>query len=170
MYDFIVVGAGSAGCVVAARLSENLRYRVLLLEAGPADNKQEIRIPAAFSKLFHTDLDWDYHTAPEPQTGNRALYWPRGKVLGGSSSINAMMYVRGHASDYDHWRQLGNAGWSFADVLPYFVRSESFRGAGRRSGVPWVERPARCREPTLAHTARGGLHRRRAAYRPEAPR
>jgi len=128
MYDFIVVGAGSAGCVLAARLSENTRNRVLLLEAGGPDNKQEIRIPAAFSKLFHTDFDWNYWTEPESLTANRSRYWPRGKVLGGSSSMNAMMYVRGHASDYDYWRQLGNSGWSFQDVLPYFKKSEMFDG------------------------------------------
>ena len=139
MHDFIIVGAGSAGCVLAARLTEDLRNRVLLLEAGGADKKQEIRIPAAFSKLFHSDLDWDYLTEPEPQTGNRARYWPRGKVLGGSSSMNAMMYVRGHPSDYDQWRQLGNAGWGFDDVLPYFKKSEAFDGhllLGWRSRVP----------------------------------
>ena len=130
MYDYIVVGAGSAGCVLAARLSETLRDRVLLLEAGPADKKQEIRIPAAFAKLFHSNLDWDYRTEPQAPTANRALYWPRGKVLGGSSSMNAMMYVRGHRSDYDQWRQLGNMGWSFDDLLSYFKKSERFEGAG----------------------------------------
>jgi choline dehydrogenase len=130
MYDYIVVGAGSAGCVVAARLSENPRIKVLLLEAGKADAKQEIRIPAAFSKLFHSDYDWDYRTEPEPATANRPRYWPRGKTLGGSSAMNAMMYVRGHRSDYDLWRQAGNAGWSYGDVLPFFRRSESFGGTG----------------------------------------
>jgi choline dehydrogenase-like flavoprotein len=130
MHDFIVIGAGSAGCALAARLSENLGNRVLLLEAGPLDKKQEIRIPAAFAKLFHTDLDWNYQTEPEPQTGDRPRYWPRGKVLGGSSSMNAMMYVRGNATDYDQWRQLGNIGWGFEDVLPYFKKSEGFRGEG----------------------------------------
>jgi choline dehydrogenase len=130
VHDYIVIGAGSAGCALAARLSEDLRNRVLLLEAGPLDKKQEIRVPAAFSKLFHTDLDWDYLTEPEPQTGNRPRYWPRGKVLGGSSSLNAMMYVRGHTTDYDQWRQLGNVGWGFEDVLPYFKKSEAFSGDG----------------------------------------
>ena len=128
MHDFIIVGAGSAGCVLAARLSKNPNNRVLLLEAGAPDNKQEIRIPAAFSKLFHSEVDWNYMTEPEPHTGNRPRYWPRGKVLGGCSSINAMMYVRGHPSDYDQWRQLGNAGWSFQDVLRYFKKSEGFTG------------------------------------------
>ena len=130
MYDFIVVGAGSAGCVLAARLSENLRNQVLLLEAGGPHKKQEIRVPVAFSKLFHTDFDWNYQTEPEAHTGNRSRYWPRGKVLGGSSSMNAMMYVRGHPSDYDQWRQLGNSGWGYQDVLPYFKISEVFRGVG----------------------------------------
>jgi choline dehydrogenase len=133
VYDYIVVGAGSAGCVVAARLSERAHNRVLLLEAGPPDRKQEIRIPAAFGKLFHSEVDWDYRTEPDAATGNRALYWPRGKMLGGSSSMNAMMYVRGHRNDYDQWRQLGNKGWGFDDVLPYFKRSENFSG---ESGDP----------------------------------
>jgi choline dehydrogenase-like flavoprotein len=128
MYDTIVVGAGSAGCVLAARLSANPRANVLLLEAGKTDGKQEIRIPAAFSKLFHGEYDWDYYTEPEPATANRPRYWPRGKVIGGSSSMNAMMYVRGHRSDYDLWRQAGNAGWGYDDVLPLFRRSEGFRG------------------------------------------
>jgi choline dehydrogenase len=130
MYDYVVVGAGSAGCVVAARLSENPRVKVLLLEAGKSDAKQEIRIPAAFSKLFHSEYDWDYRTEPEPATANRPRYWPRGKVIGGSSSMNAMMYVRGHRSDYDLWRQAGNAGWSYDDVLPLFRRGEGFCGTG----------------------------------------
>lgn len=130
MYDYIIIGAGSAGCVVAARLSENNRNRVLLLEAGRPDRKPEVRIPVAFGKLFHSELDWDYRTEPEQATANRALYWPRGKMLGGSSSMNAMMYVRGHRNDYDQWRQLGNEGWGFDDVLPYFKRSENFSGTG----------------------------------------
>jgi choline dehydrogenase-like flavoprotein len=129
MHDYIIVGAGSAGCVLAARLSENPQTNVLLLEAGPADNKTEIRIPAAFSKLFHGPLDWDYRTEPDPGTADRPLYWPRAKVLGGCSSMNAMMYVRGNPRDYDRWAQGGNRGWGFADVLPYFKKSEGFRGA-----------------------------------------
>jgi choline dehydrogenase len=130
VYDYIVVGAGSAGCVLAARLSENPRVKVLLLEAGKPDAKPEARIPAAFSKLFHTKYDWDYRTEPEPTTGNRPRYWPRGKMLGGSSSLNGMMYVRGHPADFDLWRQAGNAGWGYDDVLPLFRRSEGFCGAG----------------------------------------
>src|SRR5690348_2278197 len=124
MYDYIIVGAGSAGCVLANRLSEDPNIKVLLLEAGGSDSRKEIHTPVAFSKLFKTGCDWAYYTEPEPQLGNRSLYWPRGKVLGGSSSMNAMIYIRGHRHDYDHWRDLGNAGWSYRDVLPYFRKSE----------------------------------------------
>ena len=125
MYDYIIIGAGSAGCVLANRLSEDPAVKVLLLEAGGPDNKQEIHIPLAFSKLFKGPCDWTYFTEPEPQLGNRSLYWPRGKVLGGSSSINAMIYIRGHRADYDQWRDLGNPGWGYADVLPCFKKSEN---------------------------------------------
>jgi choline dehydrogenase len=124
-YDYIIVGAGSAGCVLAARLTEDSGARVLLLEAGGRDTAWEIRIPAAFSKLFKTGVDWNYSTEPEPHLNYRRLYWPRGKVLGGSSSINAMIYIRGNAADYDGWKNLGNQGWGFADVLPYFKKSEN---------------------------------------------
>lgn len=124
MYDYIIVGAGSAGCVLANRLSEDPSIKVLLLEAGGPDTRKEIHIPVAFSKLFKTPCDWAYYTEPEPQLGRRNLYWPRGKVLGGSSSINAMIYIRGHQYDYDHWRDLGNPGWGYRDVLPYFKKSE----------------------------------------------
>jgi choline dehydrogenase len=135
-YDYIIVGAGSAGCVLAARLTEDLRPRVLLLEAGGAGGAKEIRIPAAFSKLFKTGVDWNYATEPEPHLHNRRLYWPRGKVLGGSSAINAMIYIRGNRADYDYWRDLGNAGWGFAEVLPYFKKSENQeRGASEYHGV-----------------------------------
>lgn len=124
-YDYVIVGAGSAGCVLAARLTENPQARVLLLEAGGPDDAREIHIPAAFSKLFKGPLDWNYETEPEPHLNGRRLYWPRGKVLGGSSSINAMIYVRGNPLDYDCWKTLGNEGWGFADVLPYFKKSEN---------------------------------------------
>jgi choline dehydrogenase len=123
-YDYVIVGAGSAGCVLAARLTEDPHSRVLLLEAGGADKAKEIHIPAAFSKLYKTDVDWNYSTEPEPCLHNRRLYWPRGKMLGGSSSMNAMIYVRGNRFDFDHWASLGNQGWSFKDVLPYFKKSE----------------------------------------------
>lgn len=136
-YDFIIVGAGSAGCVLANRLTADGRWKVLLLEAGPPDTRREIGVPAAFGKLFHTEVDWDYRTEPEPGLHGRGVYWPRGKTLGGSSAINAMIYMRGHPADYDGWEKLGNEGWSWDEVLPYFKRSENnergadeFHGAG----------------------------------------
>jgi choline dehydrogenase len=136
-HDYIIVGAGAAGCVLAARLSEDSRARVLLLEAGGEDRAREVHIPAAFSKLFKGPLDWNYSTEPEPHAHNRQLYWPRGKVLGGSTAINAMIYIRGNRLDYDHWKSLGNDGWSYDDVLPYFIKSENqqhgasqFHGSG----------------------------------------
>ena len=136
MYDYVIVGAGSAGCVLAARLSEDPAVRVLLLEAGGPDDRMEIRIPAAFSKLFKSDVDWAYFTEEQPHLNQRRLYWPRGKVLGGSSSINAMIYMRGSRHDYDHWAGLGNPGWSFADVLPLFKKSEDQQhGASEYHGV-----------------------------------
>ena len=125
MHDYVIVGAGSAGCVLAARLSEDPKRSVLLLEAGPADRKLEIRVPAAFTKLFKGPLDWDYTTEPQEHLAGRSLYWPRGRMLGGCSSINAMMYLRGTPSDYDGWLEAGNTGWGFADVLPYFRRAEN---------------------------------------------
>ncbi len=126
--DFIVVGAGSAGCVVAARLSE-VGHRVLLLEAGPSDWRPMIHIPAGMVTLLrHPAVNWNYTSQPEPGIGNRALGWPRGKVLGGSSSINGMLYLRGHPADYDGWAQMGCIGWSAAEVLPLFRKSERRMG------------------------------------------
>jgi choline dehydrogenase len=128
VYDYIVVGAGSAGCVLASRLTENRQTSVLLIEAGPPDRKREIHIPAAFSKLFKSDVDWNFTTEPQEHLNGRRLYWPRGKMLGGSSSMNAMIYVRGSRADYEHWRDLGNEGWGFDDVLPCFQAAESASG------------------------------------------
>lgn len=109
---------------------------VLLLEAGAATTPRESRIPAAFSKLYRTAVDWNYSTEPEPHLNGRRLYWPRGKMLGGSSAINAMIYIRGNALDYDHWKSLGNPGWGFSDVLPYFKKSENqARGASAYHGT-----------------------------------
>ncbi len=124
-FDYIVVGAGSAGCVLANRLTASGRHRVLLLEAGGHDRHIWIHIPLGYGKLFaDAKVNWLYSTEPEPELNNRRIIQPRGKVLGGSSSINGLLYIRGQRQDYDHWRQLGNAGWAFADVLPYFRRSE----------------------------------------------
>ena len=124
MYDYLIVGAGSAGCVLAARLSENPKVRVALLEAGGADSDDEIHIPAAFGALFKGRRDWDMATEPEPGLGGRRAYLPRAKVLGGCSSMNAMVYIRGNRADYDEWAAMGAEGWGYDDVLPYFRRSE----------------------------------------------
>src|SRR4051794_30407179 len=124
-YDYIVVGAGSAGCVLANRLSADPSTRVLLLEAGGSDRKMNIRIPVTFAKQFRTDLDWNYDSEPEPSLIGRTMYLPRGRSLGGSSSMNAMIYMRGHRSIFDSWADdHGATGWSYGEVLPYFKRSE----------------------------------------------
>jgi choline dehydrogenase len=136
MYDYVIVGAGSAGCVLANRLTEDPKITVLLLEAGGEDNKREVAVPAAFSKLFKTEVDWAFYTEAQHHLKDRKLYWPRGKMLGGSSSINAMIYIRGHRADYDGWRDLGNAGWGYDDVLPYFKKAQNQeRGASEYHGV-----------------------------------
>jgi choline dehydrogenase len=134
--DYIVVGAGSAGCVLANRLSGNGRHRVLLLEAGPADRYPWIHIPIGYGKtMFHKRYNWGFETEPEPRMANRRMYWPRGRVLGGSSSINGLIYVRGQPEDYDRWEAAGNAGWGWKDVLPAFIRSEhNSRGASEFHG------------------------------------
>ncbi|MEJ7584393.1 MAG: GMC family oxidoreductase N-terminal domain-containing protein [Acidimicrobiales bacterium] len=136
-YDHIVVGAGSAGCVLAARLSEDPDARVLLLEVGGSDEHDEIKIPAAFSKQFRTKLDWGYSTEEQKHAQGRRLYWPRGKSLGGCSSMNAMIYIRGSHRDYDEWAELtGDPSWSYSSVMPYFLRSEdNVRGASEFHGV-----------------------------------
>ena len=125
-FDYIIVGAGSAGCVLANRLTADGRHKVLVLEAGPADSNPMIHIPVGYAQtLKNPKINWLYQTEEDPGTGNRPHVWPRGKVLGGSSSINGLLYVRGQAADYDNWAQLGATGWGAADVLPYFRRSES---------------------------------------------
>jgi choline dehydrogenase len=124
-FDYIVVGAGSAGCVLANRLTEDPNRSVLLLEAGGEDDADEMHIPAAFSTLFKTKYDWNYETVEQKQLGGRRTYWPRAKMLGGCSSMNAMIYIRGNRADYDTWRDAhGAQGWGFDDVLPYFVKAE----------------------------------------------
>jgi choline dehydrogenase len=137
-YDYIIVGAGSAGCVLANRLSRESGHRVLLIEAGGSDRSPLIQVPLGYGLTFsHPRYNWMYNTEPDPALGNRSSYWPRGKVLGGSSSINAMVYIRGQTQDFDDWRALGNPGWGWDDVLPYFRKSEDhvwgashYHGAG----------------------------------------
>ena len=149
-YDFIIIGAGSAGCVLANRLSADPAARVLLLEAGGKDASILVRMPAGAADLFSVKgaYNWGFWTEPEPHLDGRRLFWPRGRGWGGSSSINGMVYIRGHARDYDRWRQMGLAGWGYADVLPYFLRSEGFEGGG-----------------DAFHGADGPLHVSRAASR-----
>lgn len=138
IYDYIVVGAGSAGCVLANRLTESGRNSVLLLEAGPPDNNLWIHIPIGYGKtMFNPVYNWGFYTEPVPQLNHRKIYWPRGRTLGGSSSINGLIYIRGQAQDYDSWSNLGNKGWGWQEVLPYFKKAENnekgeseFHGAG----------------------------------------
>ena len=124
-YHYIIIGAGSAGCVLANRLSADPSYKVLLLEAGKPDSKLEIGIPGGYGNLHRSTVDWGFSTEPQAHVNMRRMYLPRGKTLGGSSSTNAMAYVRGNKADYDEWAALGNPGWSFEEVLPYFKKSEN---------------------------------------------
>src|SRR5690348_11087848 len=151
-FDFIIVGAGSAGCVLANRLTADGRHTVLLLEAGGEDRDFWIHIPLGYGRHFtNPDVNWLYQTEPEEECHGRNIIAPRGKVLGGSSSINGLLYIRGQAEDFDRWRQLGNAGWSHADVLPYFRKSEdqqrgadAFRATGGPLAVSDMERLPIC--------------------------
>lgn len=135
-YDYVVIGAGSAGCVVASRLTEDSETSVLVLEAGNPATKPELQAPLAWTSLLGTEVDWAYWTEPEPHLAGRKILCSRGKVVGGTSSINAMVYIRGSRHDFDHWQSLGNPGWGYADVLPYFKKSENQqRGASEFHGV-----------------------------------
>ncbi|MEO0358078.1 MAG: GMC family oxidoreductase N-terminal domain-containing protein, partial [Pseudomonadota bacterium] len=130
-YDYIIVGAGSAGCVLANRLSSDSTIRVLVLEAGGPDINPWIHVPVGYFKTLHNPkTDWCYKAAPDPGLNGRSLDWPRGKTLGGSSSINGLLYVRGQKEDYDQWAQMGNKGWAYDDVLPLFKRSERHENGG----------------------------------------
>ena len=159
-YDYIVVGAGSAGCVLAGRLTEDPQTRVLLLEAGGADRDPLIHIPIGLGRLWKDRRhDWGFHTEPQAHLNQRAIPLPRGKVLGGSSSINAMLYVRGHRGDYDRWAGMGLDGWSYAEVLPYFKRTESWCGgqtAYRGGGGPVATRFTDLSDPLYAATLAAG--------------
>ena len=142
-YDYVIVGGGTAGCVLANRLTEDPGIRVLLLEAGPADRYPWIHVPIGYGKtMFHPVYNWGFSTEPEPTMDGRRIYWPRGRCLGGSSSINGLIYVRGQPDDYDAWAAAGNRGWGWRDVLPYFGRSEgNVRGASATHGA---DGPLRC--------------------------
>jgi choline dehydrogenase len=151
MFDYVVVGGGSAGCVLAARLSEDRDVSVCLLEAGPADTHPLIHVPMGLLWMMRSKvLNWRFHTQPEPHLDGRRLFWPRGRTLGGSGSSNAMLYTRGHASDYDAWAALGNAGWSFDDLLPYFKRAENHEpGPDEFHGTGGPMNVARQRSPNV---------------------
>ena len=165
-HDYVIVGAGSAGCVLANRLSEDPSVRVRVIEAGRRDRHPNIRIPAAFPKQFHTKLDWDYATEPEPAVNGRSLFIPRGKSVGGSSSMNAMLYVRGRPLDYDLCVEQGAAGWGWNDVLPYFMRSEDnargrseFHGAGGELRVSEQRSPRVVDAKLIEASAAAGIPR-----------
>jgi choline dehydrogenase-like flavoprotein len=151
--DYVIVGAGSAGCVLAGRLTEDPDASVLLLEAGGPDTAAELHVPAMFPLVFKSGLDWDLFGEEEPGLGGRRLYLPRGRVIGGSSSVNAMIYLRGHRADFDEWADMGCTGWSYDEVLPYFKRSEdNERGENEFHGVggplaPCARSPMRSSRP-----------------------
>jgi choline dehydrogenase len=162
VYDYVIAGAGSAGCVLAARLTENPATRVLLLEAGPPDDADQIHMPAALNLLFQSTYDWNYRTVPQERAAGRPIYWPRGRTLGGSSSINAMIYIRGSRYDYNTWRdEYGCEGWGYTDLLPYFLRAEgNSRGASAYHGAsgPLGVTDPRHRSPLAAAFVEAAVH------------
>lgn len=166
--DYVIVGGGTAGCVLANRLSADGRTKVLLIEAGPKDRSLWIHLPIGYGKtMFHKTLNWGFYTDPEASMKGRRIYWPRGRTLGGSSSINGLIFIRGQAADYDHWAALGNKGWDWKDVLPYFIRSEhNTRGASALhggSGPLWcsdIEHKHELIETIIAGAEELGIERR----------
>jgi choline dehydrogenase-like flavoprotein len=167
-FDYVIVGGGSAGCVLAARLSEDPQVSVCLLEAGGRDSSVLIRAPLGFAAGAPLGLNTSrYESVPQAGLGGRRSFQPRGKVLGGSSAINAMVYVRGHRSDYDGWAALGNPGWDYASVLPYFKRAEhsesvganDYRGFGGPLNVAWLRSPSPLNEAFLAACEAAGIPR-----------
>lgn len=158
-FDYVIIGAGSAGCVLASRLSQDRNVRVALVEAGGPDGAPEIDMPIAFPQLFKTKYDWDFASEPEPGLGNRRIYLPRGKTLGGSSAINAMIYIRGNAADFDVWVNDGAPGWSYHEMLPYFIKSEcNERGDPRYHGHsgPLAVQDGRSMHPLVDHLLEAG--------------
>jgi len=174
-FDYIVVGAGTAGCIMANRLSADPNHRVLILEAGGNDNWIWFHIPVGYLfAIGNPRSDWMFKTEPEEGLNGRSLNYPRGKVIGGSSSINAMIYMRGQAADYDHWRQLGNQGWSYEDVLPFFKKAENnergaseHHGAGGPVNITRQRSPRRLNKDFLAACEAAGIPRTRDCNGPE---
>ena len=172
-FDVVVAGAGSAGCVVATRLTENPAISLCLIEAGGRDRNPWIHIPLGFGKLVpNPAVNWGYETEPEPHLNGRRLSWPRGKVLGGSGSINGLVFLRGAPSDYDGWEAAGAKGWSYKDVLPYFKRMEhnvsganAYRGQGGPMTISDIKKPS-----ANAEGLRGGVHAAAASVQPRFQR
>ena len=166
-FDYVIIGAGSSGCVLANKLSASGRYTVCLLEAGPRGYYPWLHIPIGYAKtMFHPRYNWKFYTEPEHGLHNRQIYWPRGKVLGGSSAINGLIYIRGQHQDYDQWAELGNVGWSWADVRPYFIHSErnqrgasDYHGDSGPMGVCDIKQPNRLAEAFVEACTQAGYPR-----------